>query len=99
MREHLTRRQVLGIGGALGLMTATGLATSAALSRRPSFTGAVLRSALPLPPAFQVPLPIPSVLRPVSTAGGVDRYEITQREAVVEVLPGFKTPLWTYSGT
>jgi spore coat protein A len=99
MREQLTRRHVLGIGGALGLMTATGLATSAALSRRPAYTGAVLRSALPLPPAFQVPLPIPSVLRPVSTAGGVDRYEITQREAVAEVLPGFKTPLWTYHGT
>ncbi|WP_433015201.1 multicopper oxidase family protein [Kribbella sp. CA-294648] len=99
MREHLTRRQVLGIGGALGLLTATGLAASAALSRRPSFTGAVLRSALPLPPAFHVPLPIPSVLRPVSTAGGVDRYEITQREAVLEVLPGFRTPLWTYNGT
>ena len=95
----LARRQVLGIGGALGLMAATGLSASAALSRRPPFTGAELRSAVPLPPAFQVPLPLPAVLAPVSTSGGADRYEITQREASAEILPGLKTPLWTYEGT
>ncbi|MFC6938075.1 hypothetical protein ACFQHO_52630 [Actinomadura yumaensis] len=55
----MARRQVLGIGGALGLMAATGLSTAAALSRRPSATGAELRSAVPLPPPFQVPLPLP----------------------------------------
>ncbi|MER6306682.1 multicopper oxidase family protein [Streptomyces sp. NPDC001657] len=95
----LARRQVLGIGGALGLMAATGLSASAALSRRPSVTGAELRSAVPLPPAFRVPLPLPSVLAPVSTSGGVDRYDITQREATLEILPGLRTPLWTYGGT
>ncbi|MFC9688256.1 multicopper oxidase family protein [Kribbella sp. NPDC056951] len=95
MREQLSRRRVLAIGGSLGLLGATGLATSAALSRRPAMTGAVLRSALPLPPAFEVPLPIPAVLKPVSAG----RYEITQREAVLEVLPGVKTPMWTYDGT
>ena len=83
MREHaVSRRRVLGIGAALGLMAATGLSTSAALARRPSLTGAELPSAVPLPPPFEVPLPIPAVLKPVSTAGGFDRYEITQREAV-----------------
>ncbi|MFJ8581154.1 multicopper oxidase family protein [Micromonospora sp. NPDC093277] len=95
----MPRRQVLGIGGALGLIAATGLSASAALSRRPPVTGAELRSAVPLPPAFQVPLPIPSVLAPVSTSGGADRYEITQREATVEILPGVRTSLWTYDGT
>ncbi|NUP76272.1 MAG: hypothetical protein HOV96_01825, partial [Nonomuraea sp.] len=55
MRERdevrgLTRRRVLGIGGALGLVAAAGLSTSAALARRPSVTGAELRSAVPLPP-------------------------------------------------
>ncbi|WP_188189431.1 multicopper oxidase family protein [Nonomuraea sp. SYSU D8015] len=95
----VARRRVLGIGGALGLMAATGLSASAALARRPSFTGAELRSAVPLPPPFQVPLPIPSVLAPAGTSGGVDRYEITQREATAEILPGVRTPLWTYEGT
>lgn len=101
MREPpvMNRRRVLGIGAALGLIAATGLSTSAALARRPSLTGAELPSAVPLPPPFQVPLPIPAVLKPISTSGGADRYEITQREAVAQILPGVRTPLWTYDGT
>ena len=39
------------------------------------------------------------MLAPVSTSGGTDRYEITQREASAEILPGVRTPLWTYEGT
>ncbi|MUN36669.1 multicopper oxidase family protein [Actinomadura litoris] len=100
MRERgMGRRQVLGIGGALGLMAASGLSVSAAFSRRPALTGAELRSDLPLPSAFRVPLPVPPVLKPVSTSGGVDRYEITQRVESAEILPGHRTPLWTYDGT
>ncbi|NUR91361.1 MAG: multicopper oxidase domain-containing protein [Nonomuraea sp.] len=96
MREDgLTRRRLFGIGGALGLVAAAGLSTSAALARRPAFTGAELRSALPLPPPFQVPLPVPAVLKPVAEG----RYEITQRETSAEILPGVRTPLWTYDGT
>ncbi|MEV3982350.1 multicopper oxidase family protein [Nonomuraea sp. NPDC049758] len=105
MPEHdrpargVTRRQALGIGGALGLMAATGLGASAAMARRPSITGAELRSDLPLPPPFQVPLPIPAVLAPSGTAGGADRYEIVQRETTLEILPGVRTRAWTYGGT
>ncbi|GIG66675.1 multicopper oxidase family protein [Phytomonospora endophytica] len=95
----LSRRRVLGIGGALGLTAAGWLGASAALSNRPPVTGGELRSAVPLPPAFQVPLPIPRVLTPVDTAGGVDRYAITQRATTAEILPGVSTPLWTYEGT
>jgi len=90
---------MLGIGGTLGLLAAGGLGVSAALARHPSFTGAELRSAVPLPPAFRVPLPLPSVLRPLDTSGGTDRYEITQRATDVEILPGVRTPMWTYNGT
>lgn len=97
-RSGLTRRQVL-LGGALGLLAATGLSTAAALSRHPAFTGAELRSAVPLPPPFRTPLPIPRVLAPVSAEGGIDRYRITQRAASAEILPGLRTPLWTYEGT
>ncbi|MFF4016470.1 multicopper oxidase family protein [Streptomyces sp. NPDC001843] len=97
--RELGRRRVLGIGGALGLTAVTGLATAARLARRPAATGDQLRSGVPLPPAFQVPLPLPSVLEPVGASGGVDRYEITQREAALEILPGVRTPMWTYGGT
>ncbi|MEU6421304.1 multicopper oxidase family protein [Streptomyces spiralis] len=95
----MPRRRLLGIGGALGLTAATGLSTAAALSRRPAVTGAELRSALPLPPAYRAPLPLLSVLKPVSTAGGVNRYQVTQSETKVEILPGVRTPMWTYGGT
>lgn len=92
MRERMSRRRVLGIGGALGVVAVGGLSSAAALSRRPASTGAVVRSAVPLPPAFQVPLPIPSVLSGTAL-------EIVQREVTAEILPGVPTRLWTYGGT
>ncbi|MFJ6381104.1 multicopper oxidase family protein [Kitasatospora sp. NPDC092039] len=95
----LTRRQILGIGGAFGLLTTASLATAAALARRPATTGAQLRSTAALPPPYLVALPLPAVARPVSTDGGADRYEIVQRESAAEILPGLTTRLWTYDGT
>ncbi|MFC5187801.1 multicopper oxidase family protein [Actinomadura harenae] len=95
----LTRRHALGVGGALGLVAFTGLTTASALARRPPRTGAHLAGQAPLPPPYQVPLPIPRTLKPLATTGGVDRYEITQRETTAEILPGVRTPLWTYDGT
>jgi hypothetical protein len=44
-------------------------------------------------------VPLPSVLRPVDTSGGADRYEVTQRGADLEILPGVRTPTRTYDGT
>ncbi|MFI8322913.1 multicopper oxidase family protein [Streptomyces sp. NPDC085529] len=99
MREGPTRRQVLGIGGALGVLAAGGLGAAAALARHPAATGAELRSAVPLPPPYRVPLPLPAVLAPVRRTGGTDRYELVQRPATAEILPGLRTPLWTYGGT
>lgn len=40
---------------------------------------------------FEVPLPVPPVLKLVRTEGTTDYYEITQREETVEILPGYKT--------
>ncbi|MGW7582571.1 multicopper oxidase family protein [Kitasatospora sp. NPDC054768] len=95
----MTRRQILGIGGAFGLLATAGLATAATLARRPATTGAQLRSAAALPPPYQVPLPLPAAAKPLSTDGGADRYEIVQRETDAEILPGLTTRLWTYGGT
>ncbi|MFC8373674.1 multicopper oxidase family protein [Streptomyces sp. NPDC057239] len=95
---ELTRRGVLGLGAALGLVAAGGTA-AAAPARRPSATGKQLRSAVPLPEPYTVPLPIPSVLAPAGTSGGTDRYEITQRQVTARILPGVPTTLWTYNGT
>ncbi|MFJ3901912.1 multicopper oxidase family protein [Streptomyces sp. NPDC090025] len=97
--SDLTRRQLLGVGGALGVFAVGGLGAAAALARHPAATGAELTSAVPLPPPFQVPLPLPRVLAPVATSGGADRYALTQREVTAELLPGVRTRLWTYDGT
>jgi spore coat protein A len=61
-------------------------------------SGAVGPSALPTG-AFTVALPVPAVLRPTSTAGGVDRYEIRQRPGRQPLRPGPSTTIWGYNGT
>ena len=48
---------------------------------------------------FDVPLPIPHVLEPIRTDATTDYYEIVQREARIEILPGLHTLIWGYNGT
>jgi spore coat protein A len=47
---------------------------------------------------FSQPLRIPHVLRPVRTDANTDYYEITQKEADVEFMPGIRTRIWGYDG-
>ncbi|MFJ7134934.1 multicopper oxidase family protein [Streptomyces fungicidicus] len=94
-----TRRRLLGLGAALGLVATGGAQAAVALTHRPSGTGRQLRSAVPLPEPYTVPLPVPPVLAPSGTSRGADRYEITQRRVTAEILPGVPTELWTYNGT
>lgn len=47
--------------------------------------------------AFQKPLPIPVEINPTNV-NGTDFYEITQREADVEIVPGTTTRIWGYDG-
>jgi spore coat protein A len=61
-------------------------------------TAELLASQVKLPKPYQVPLPIPPVKRPIRTDGGTDTYEIVQRVADVEILPGMKTPVFGYDG-
>ncbi|KJY41120.1 bilirubin oxidase, partial [Streptomyces sp. NRRL B-1568] len=50
-------------------------------------------------PQFQVPMPIPPVLRPTSTAGGTDTYRLAMSKAMKEVIPGVQTEVLTYGGS
>ncbi len=59
---------------------------------------ALLRSEVPLPPEFQVELPILPVLKAHSNAGDADRYELSAKETKIEILPGLKTTIWGYDG-
>jgi spore coat protein A len=91
----VTRRRLLGLAAGTGTAAAIGFAVpwlSASAE-----TGRLLPSEVPLPDPFTAPLPIPPVLEPQSV-GGVDRYEVTQRSALVEVIPGVATEIWGYDG-
>jgi FtsP/CotA-like multicopper oxidase with cupredoxin domain len=49
-------------------------------------------------PKFTSPLRIPQVLQPVRSDGATNYYEITQKEADLEIFPGKKTRVWGYNG-
>ncbi|TMR94713.1 multicopper oxidase family protein [Nonomuraea basaltis] len=83
-----SRRAFLGMLGGAGLAVA-GCGAFAETS------GRLLASRLPLPRPFTVPLPVPEVARPVRPG----RYEVTQRVAKVEIIPGVTTEVWGYGGT
>ncbi|MGH2458883.1 MAG: multicopper oxidase family protein [Chloroflexota bacterium] len=52
----------------------------------------------PRVPQFALPLAIPPVIRPARSTATTDFYEVTQREARVEIIPGLKTTIWGYNG-
>lgn len=85
MPRIIARRDFLTIcGGAI-----------AAVSRLHPF------SANPASPAvrkFQSLLRLPNLLRPTNSDETMDYYEIEQRQAAVEILPGRQTTIWGYQG-
>ncbi|GLY69909.1 multicopper oxidase family protein [Amycolatopsis taiwanensis] len=91
----LSRRGFLGLLGGVGAAATLGAGVPWLAS--PVEIGRLLRSRVPLPAPFAVPLPIPPVLRP-RTDAATDYYEITQRAAVREILPGVRTEIWGYDG-
>lgn len=50
------------------------------------------------PAPFSVRMPVPRELRPVSRAGGVDRYHLAVRQGTDELLPGVRTAVLGYDG-
>ena len=86
MKSKITRREALYLGA--GLLA--GSAVPTLLADR--------RTLRPLTQRFQCSLPIPPVLTPVRTDSTTDYYEVTQREAQLEILPGLQTTIWGYEG-
>ena len=89
----LSRRGFLGLAGAAIAVASTGCTNT-----RPTSTGQLVRSRLALPQPFITPLPLLSALRPSSTAGGRDVFDLEQRRAAIELLPGKRTELMAYDG-
>jgi spore coat protein A len=95
----VTRRQLGGIVGLAGI-AATGLwigGFPGVLSR--TGNGALVRSGARLPDAYTLPFRTPPLATGTLGADGVQRYELEQRTADVEVLPGLRTRLLTYAGS
>jgi FtsP/CotA-like multicopper oxidase with cupredoxin domain len=51
------------------------------------------------PEPFSVPLRIPPVLKPVRRDGSRDYFETIMRPARVRIIPGKRTPAWTFDGS
>ena len=49
-------------------------------------------------PRFQVPLKVPPVMEPTRRTETQDEYDVVQREAEQEILPGHGTRIWGYQG-
>src|SRR6476646_11481820 len=89
-----TRRELLAVGGTTLLAAAAGQ------------TGLDFGSYLPAKEdpkdlakwKFSQPLRIPPVLSPARIDRKTDYYEITQKEAVAELVPGLRTRIWGYEG-
>ena len=96
----ISRREVL-IHGAAGAAVVCSLGGLTRLTSAPSGKpGPVRRAEAESAFApFQVDVPRMPVLQPVSTNGGVDRYEMTMQEAEAEILNGIgPTPIVSYDG-
>jgi spore coat protein A len=90
-RTFLALVAAAGAGAGIGIPLVSGVGGS-------SSTGTALRSQLPLPEPFTLPLTVPPVLAPVRADATGDHYELVQRAATVEILPGVPTPIWGYNG-
>jgi spore coat protein A len=92
----LTRRRFLTAAGSGAVLAGVGACVP--FLTTPGGIGRLVRSELPLPEPFTVPLRIPEVLTPRSE-GSADIYDIVQRESPQQILPGIRTPVWGYNGT
>jgi len=93
--KRITRRKALKftvIAGSSLLLPTSLLSRGLATTLKPN------EPASPKRPLFHVPLPIMPVLRPVRSDATTDYYEITQKPARIEILPGLKTMIWGYNG-
>jgi hypothetical protein len=91
MSKGITRRTVAGGFGVLG---AAAIGTRFCVRGR---QGAERHGGLTAP-RFQQPLKTPRVLKPTTRGETQDEYDIVQREAELEIVPGRLTKIWGYDG-
>jgi FtsP/CotA-like multicopper oxidase with cupredoxin domain len=91
----LTRRKLLtgGLigGGALMLPVAEFTRVATSSESDPTIVS-------PPVPRFAVPLAIPPTITPSRSEGTTDFYDVTEFATDAAILPGLRTPVWTYNG-
>ena len=90
----LNRRDVLK----LGLFSSAALMLPAERLARAKLAVADRMPTSRLPKPFTVPFGTPPVLEPTLRASATDYYNIVQKQAGVEILPGYTTQIWGYNG-
>ncbi|WP_329352831.1 multicopper oxidase domain-containing protein [Streptomyces sp. NBC_01261] len=96
-------RTMAALTGAVALGTTAGCKSPGSDAATAGTTGAefggrTLTSAAALPKPFTTPLPVPPVKRPSRSTADTDFYDLTAREASVEILPGPRTTIMGYDG-
>jgi spore coat protein A len=94
----LTRRQLLRLAGGAAITLPFMSLGATCHGASSGSTGQRLPGRAKLPARFAVALPIPPVLKPIRTDGSTDYYEISQKPATAQILPGYTTPIWGYNG-
>lgn len=90
-----SRREILKVSASSALLLP--LIESSCVQGRPQ--PRLFPSRAPLPKPFQTPLPLLPVVQPSRTDSSTDYYELTAREAAVQILPGLTTRIWGYNGS
>ena len=93
------RRRTL-LAGALSGLAGASVLSAAGCGRNASAdqTAQLLASGAPLPERFTATLVVPPVKRPLSRTARATTYEIVQRTARAEILPGLQTEIMAYDG-
>ena len=94
IRMGLNRRDVLK----LGLFSSAALMLPAERLARAKLAVADRMPTSRLPKPFTVPFATPPVLEPTLRGSATDYYNIVQKQAGVEILPGYTTQIWGYNG-
>ncbi|MDX6533333.1 MAG: hypothetical protein QOF68_1077 [Gaiellales bacterium] len=100
MATH-TRRDVMLLGGVAGFALAVPVARRVSASSIIDALTAGLPEPEPTSPfvaPFSMPMNVPPMLAPVRTVGTTDYFELVQRQALLQLLPGPKTPVWGFNG-
>ena len=95
---RLSRRRFLV--GTLGGLAGAAVLGAAGCGRNASTdqTAQLLSSTAPLPERFSVPFAVPQVKQPIARTAEATTYEIVQRTATLDILPGLPTEVFGYDG-